>query len=139
MRKALIAAVVAAALFAVGAFAASFAVDSVDVASGNDPVSACAAKVVVDFGTPTFNNATHDWTVSSATVSFQNDAGAAVTTCSKGKLTLNVSTTSGSVVSGTATVGDASSSATVGFTATAVKTIDNAAVLVDGIFLTTGS
>jgi hypothetical protein len=138
MRKALIAAVVAAALFAVGAFAASFAVDSEDVASGNDPVSACAAKVVVDFGTPTFDQTTHDWTVNSAMVSFQNDAGSAVTTCSKGKLTLNVSTTSG-VVTGTTTVGDSSSSASVSFTATAVKTINNAAVLVDGIFLTTGS
>jgi hypothetical protein len=51
MRKLIIAGAVALVLFIVGAFAASFAVDSEDVASGADPVEACADSVDVDFTT----------------------------------------------------------------------------------------
>lgn len=42
MRKWIIAAIVAGALFAVGAFAASFALNAQDVSSGADPVAACS-------------------------------------------------------------------------------------------------
>ncbi len=48
MRKALIAVVVASALFAVGAFAASFAVDSENIASGSADVDGCADVALVD-------------------------------------------------------------------------------------------
>jgi hypothetical protein len=140
MRKALIAAAVAAALFAVGAFAASFAVDSEDIASGNDQVSACAPKVTVDFDAPTYSATTHAWTVSGATVKFFSNAtpAVAVSTCAGGDLTLKVSTTSnGEAATGTVTDMPAGSvSAHVDFTATAVKDINGTAVLVDDIFLT---
>ena len=49
MRKALIAVAVATALFAVGAFAASFGVQSEDIASGTNPTTNCAASADVDF------------------------------------------------------------------------------------------
>lgn len=47
MRKALIAVIAAAVLFAVGAFAASLTVSSENVASGNDSIEACATAVSV--------------------------------------------------------------------------------------------
>lgn len=53
MRKALIAAIVATALFAVGAFAADFAVDAEDVASGEADVQPCASSVAVNWTTDT--------------------------------------------------------------------------------------
>jgi hypothetical protein len=73
MRKALIAVAVATALFAVGAFAASFAVQSEDVASGTDPVAACATEADVDF-TESLHLANNDWEISAAVVTF-NGAG----------------------------------------------------------------
>ena len=78
MRKAIIAAIVATALFAVGAFAANFVVSSEDVASGANNVSACAPHVDVDFATPTANASTGVWNVGQATVRFYAAAASAV-------------------------------------------------------------
>jgi hypothetical protein len=47
MRKWIIAVIVAGALFAVGAFAASFALNAENVSSGADPVAACGANATV--------------------------------------------------------------------------------------------
>lgn len=52
MRKMLTATIVAMVLFAVGAFAASFALQADDVASGADEVQSCATEVNVAFNTP---------------------------------------------------------------------------------------
>lgn len=80
MRKAIIAAIVASALFAVGAFAASFSVQSEDVASGSNDVVACADFVDVDF-TTVYNEADNGWRVTKAVVTFYNGtADAPVTT-----------------------------------------------------------
>jgi hypothetical protein len=79
MRKAIIAAIVATALFAVGAFAASFAVDSEDIASGADPVDACAELVRITFNEPQPASSTNGggrWTVSQATATFYSNAAA---------------------------------------------------------------
>lgn len=51
MRKAIIAAIVATALFAVGAFAASFTLQAENVASETAAVDGCADKAVVNFTT----------------------------------------------------------------------------------------
>ena len=69
MRKALIASVVAAGLFAVGAFAADFALDSEDVASGSADVGACATDADVDFETDP-DAVDGDFVASAATVTF---------------------------------------------------------------------
>jgi hypothetical protein len=70
MRKAIIAAIVATALFAVGAFAAELTVNSEDVASGSDAVLECAEYVDIDFEDPVWNDSVDDWQVSSADVTF---------------------------------------------------------------------
>lgn len=67
MRKALIAVAVATALFAVGAFAASFAVQSEDSASGSNPVQSCADAATVTFNED-FDEGTNNWNVASVTV-----------------------------------------------------------------------
>lgn len=69
MRKALIAAIVATALFAVGAFAAEFTVNADDVASGADAVGSCADTATVEYET---NPAVTDGTflVTTAIVTF---------------------------------------------------------------------
>jgi opacity protein-like surface antigen len=67
MRKALIAAAVATALFAVGAFAASFDIDAEDIASGSDPVQSCAASAQVDFN-ESFRTAQNNWVIDTVTV-----------------------------------------------------------------------
>jgi hypothetical protein len=72
MRKILLAAVVATALFAVGAFAATFSVRSEDVASGTNPVTACATNVDIDFGAASVSS-TGVWTVRSATATFDGE------------------------------------------------------------------
>jgi hypothetical protein len=69
MRKALLGIAVATALFAVGAFAASFIVQSEDVASGADSVVACAVNVDIDFSAPELN-IDGDWVVTGATATF---------------------------------------------------------------------
>jgi hypothetical protein len=76
MRKALIAVIVAAALFAVGAFAASFTLSAEDVASGSNGVDRCASHVDVDFGTPARPDSTSGvYQVSGATIRFYTSAG----------------------------------------------------------------
>jgi hypothetical protein len=77
MRKALIAVIVASALFAVGAFAANFAFTAEDIASGQDDVLACATDVEVTFPAATWNNATSKYEVASATFAFLNGETAA--------------------------------------------------------------
>ena len=70
MRKAFIAAAIAAALFAVGAFAATFNVTSEDIASGSDSVDACADDVQIDFITGSYNSDLQDFEVTGATATF---------------------------------------------------------------------
>lgn len=67
MRKALIAVVVASALFAVGAFAASFTVQSEDIASGSNPVESCATSADVDFNED-FVEASNNWIIETVDV-----------------------------------------------------------------------
>lgn len=84
MRKALIAGIVASALFAVGAFAAVITqVNTDNVASGEGEVASCTDLAEVEFTTSTgvtpTSGATTDWTVSAATVALGADcAGATV-------------------------------------------------------------
>jgi hypothetical protein len=74
MRKALIAVAVASALFAVGAFAASFALNAEDVASGTDLVTECADLVDVDFTTVYDEVAdAGDWNVTAAKLTFYDE------------------------------------------------------------------
>lgn len=87
MRKALIAAIVAAALFAVGAFAASFGVQAEDVTSGADAVDACAARVDVDF-TTSYDATADDWYIDAAVVTFRDDTNALDDGCADHDLTL---------------------------------------------------
>lgn len=71
MRKAIIAAIVATALFAVGAFAANISVTADDVASGEAPVGACGTAEVISYDTnPTVvqDGDTADFRVEAATV-----------------------------------------------------------------------
>jgi hypothetical protein len=69
MRKGLIATAVAVALFAVGAFAASFAVESEDTASGSNAVKPCAENVAVDF-TETYVETSKNWNVTTVALTF---------------------------------------------------------------------
>jgi len=55
MRKGIIAAIVAVALFAVGAFAATFTVTTEDVTSGTGEFAACATSVGVEFTTGNYS------------------------------------------------------------------------------------
>jgi len=140
MRKALIAVAVATALFAVGAFAASFAVQSEDIASGANPVTACAAKVDVDF-TTVYDNA-GDWNVTAAEVTFFNADNTPVATCAGYGANLAVMTTGGPpAVTGTATVATGATSVVVPLPPGTVKAsaVTSAAVLVDGQTLTVAS
>jgi hypothetical protein len=142
MRKALIAAAVATALFAVGAFAASFAVDSEDIASGSDGVVACADKVLVDFGTPTYDSTTHKWSVNTAVLTFQTTAGAADPDCAGFVATARISTSTAAdqdvewTHAGTIPTGN---TVTVTGAAVEVSVVNGAAVLVDGKHLGTSA
>ncbi len=75
MRKGILAAIVAAALFAVGAFAATFNVTSEDVASGSDSFVACAEDVDVDFDTGGYDTESGDFSVTGATATFSGGEG----------------------------------------------------------------
>ena len=141
MRKALIAAAVATALFTVGAFAASFAVQSEDVASGANDVTACARQVDIDFDPPALNATTGAWTVAGATATFRDSADAAVATCDgfAGVLALKTGATIAA-----ATYASASTATVSGSTAdfnfagpVPVETIHGASVVVDGKTLAT--
>lgn len=155
MRKAIIAAIVASALFAVGAFAANFAVESEDIASGSGAVTACADSVDIDFENVQWNNGltqpeqtgTGDWETTSAVVRFYENTGTveapeygATDACSDFNVTVRVhlSTDNGATaggpddVTGTAIVGPTNNSVNVYFAATQVSLIERASVLVDG-------
>ena len=144
MRKALIATVVATALFAVGAFAASFTVQSEDIASGGNAVEACVTNVDIDFANPVAD-ASGVWSVASATVNFLAGATPAADNPCNGfdaRLALGLGTTAElattSVYPGAATyVTVANGAATFSFApAIAVESIQRASVVVDGMTLT---
>jgi len=139
MRKALIAVAVATVLFAVGAFAASFAVQSEDIASGNNAVTACAAKVDVDF-TTVYDNA-GDWDVTSAVLTFYSGGTTLTTACSGFGASLAVMTTGGTpAATGESTIAGSSSSVTITLsTPLKASAVTSAAVLVDGQTLTVGT
>jgi hypothetical protein len=132
MRKALIAAAVATALFAVGAFAASLSVQSEDVASGSNAVSACATSVDVDFGTPSLQT-DGTWTVTGATVRFLGGTGDG---CSEHDARLAVDSGAGYVEVGSVQAVSATNDASFSFTAIDVADIVGASVVVDGATLT---
>jgi hypothetical protein len=144
MRKGLIATAVAVALFAVGAFAASFAVNSEDIASGSNPVTACAARVDIDFETVYHTSPVSNWQVPSAVVKFYSNAeGTPSPTGNCGGYGTNVviENAAGVVIAtGTATVPPGPPAATsvtvnlnkVGGGALGPADIHHAAVLVDG-------
>lgn len=82
MRKAIIAAIVATALFAVGAFAASFTLSAEETASGTDAVAQCTANVDIKFD-ETFSPNLDDWFVANVDVTL--DTG---NTCGGSEVTL---------------------------------------------------
>ena len=132
MRKGIIAAIVAVALFAVGAFAATFTVTSDEVTSGTDSFSQCATGVTVDFATGSYDGSgiapTDDFPVTGATATF---AGAG---CDDKVATLAVLGSDGAAIAevdGNAVV----AGSTVGFTLTGVSVgeVFGSAVLVEGI------
>jgi hypothetical protein len=135
MRKTLIAVAVATALFAVGAFAASFTAQSEDIASGSNAVTACAANVDVDFADPVLSTATGAWTVNGATVRFLDGSGASVSTCNAHDARLAVNSGAGFVQLGGLQPVDGGEAAFT-FTAIDVALISSASVVVDGATLT---
>lgn len=141
MRKALIAAAVATALFAVGAFAASFTVRSEDIASGANDVDRCAANVDITFNDPTPPaSPTGDWTVSTATATFYNaDPLTPVPGCDGFSANLSLLVNGLNVNVLNVEVGDPTSGVVV-FTIPGganVGQITRASVAVDGVFLPT--
>ena len=71
MRKALIAVITASALFAVGAFAAEFAVDSEQLATGDANVQGCATAADVTFNVgPTIDTSSQDFEVTTVSIAF---------------------------------------------------------------------
>jgi hypothetical protein len=144
MRKALIAGAVATALFAIGAFAASFAVQSEDIASGSNGVVACAEQVDVDFANPVLNTTTGAWTVANAVVTFRDGSDVAVTTCAgyDAELALKLGATPATAAYSATTyttpvpAGISGSSHTFTFAAPIdVATIHGASIVVDGATL----
>lgn len=90
MRKAIIAAIVASALFAVGAFAATFTVDSEDIASGADPVEACATDVDITFDDDPAEAIGGEFSLASATATFLNDDASPANACEPFQATLSI-------------------------------------------------
>lgn len=136
MRKAIITVAVATALFAVGAFAASFTVQSEDIASGSDDVVACAPYVDIDFDDPA-PDATAEWTVSGATARFYTSTGstAALASACDGFLAELALVTPGIVTSvGSGPI--SGGTVTFDFAAVPVSAITKASVVVDGKTLT---
>ena len=127
MRKGIIAAIVAVALFAVGAFAATFTVTSDEVTSGTDTFSQCEATVSVDFETGAYAaglGVEGDFPVTGAEVTFDTSA------CNGKDATLAVLDESGNALTEVTVtvVGD-----TASFTLDeAVADVFGAAVLVEG-------
>jgi hypothetical protein len=144
MRKALIAAIVATALFAVGAFAAQFTVSAEDVASGSDGVIACAEYVDVDFDDATPTGTNGDYVVEGATLRFYDGFGAdaePATDCDEFDAEVAIGTGDSATASLTFTPYTPSApidgeEATVEFGPISVASIHAASVLVDGKTLT---
>ena len=142
MRKALIAAIVATALFAVGAFAANFTTSSEDVASGADSVIACADEVDLKFAPGGWNDDTDLYETASVTASFWNgteESRTVANTCNGLPVTILVDLDDGTedesglinIAAGTATYAP-----TGGW---AVSRIEAAAVLVEDVLITDSS
>jgi hypothetical protein len=137
MRKALIAAIVASALFAVGAFAANFAVETEDVASGSNPVTACADAVKIEFRPAAWAGDTY--TVAGLDVTFRDATGEggalqATNDCNGKDAAVVVERTSGDTEIDNLTV-TSTGTLPVTFTAIPVSDIVGAAVLVENIYL----
>lgn len=136
MRKVLIAAIVASALFAVGAFAAELTINAEDVASGQDSVDACADEVKVEFDPATWDGTNERYEVPGFVITFY-DGGALTNDCdTTGGAEVVVQTSSGDnefpdldVSAGTLDHSIATGSEI------AVSEIDNVAVLVEGFYL----
>lgn len=136
MRKALIAIAVATALFAVGAFAASFTVQSEDIASGSNEVTACATNVDVNL-TTAYSTTANDWTVTGGVVTFYSNASGTTTiACENHDVTVVLENVAGDTNIAEDTTPVTGSSATMEFTsAPAAATVGRASVLVDGFQL----
>jgi hypothetical protein len=80
MRKWVIAGIVAVALFAIGAFAASFSFSAEDVASGQDPVNSCATSASVQWHTTPTNTSPPVFQTDTALVKTTAAAGASCAT-----------------------------------------------------------
>jgi hypothetical protein len=131
MRKAIIAAIVATALFAVGAFAANFALSADNVSSGSDSIETCAERVEIDFAEvyEFENKDTDDWEIESITATFFDAEGAFPTCASLGaEATIIVEDQAGEIVyqASESTFGTNGDNETVTFTPTcAVATCDS--------------
>lgn len=138
MRKALIAVAVATALFAVGAFAASFAVNSEDVASGSDAVTRCADLVDVDFTTVYDGVAgAGDWNVTAAKLTFYDGTPgnySLTTDCAGFGAAVVVQTNASANAANGEVTSISGSSATINLTPATLKAsaVSSASVLVDG-------
>lgn len=136
MRKAIITVAVATALFAVGAFAASFTVQSEDIASGSDGVVACAPYVDIDFDDPVADGAA-EWSVDGATARFYTatGSGATLATTCNGFLA-ELALLAPGVVTDAGNAAISGGAVKFDFTAIPVSAITKASVVVDGKTLT---
>lgn len=141
MRKALIAVIVASALFAVGAFAAQVAINSDDVASGEDAVESCASSAnVIEYTTGSTVNGTTgtaDWQATGATIQLieatgKNCEGAAVDIAIGSDTSATPDTTADTWTDGTCTATGNPLVYACTFAATTVRPIVEVAVLVNG-------
>lgn len=128
MRKLIIAGAVALVLFIVGAFAASFAVDSEDVASGADAVTKCATNVDVDFAT-SYDASVGEYVVDTVDLTFTGAPG----TCDGEVATVALELEDGSFeeVTGTVVDGGATDTASIDGEGILAKDVAHAAVLID--------
>lgn len=144
MRKALIAVIVATALFTVGAFAASFALEAENVSSNSTGVGSCAAKAVVNWDTSADISTAvtpNDYLLTGATVTFFNSANGAENGCSGAKIDLAISNGANWINVPAVTMGASTNTAQFDLSALGipVKTVVGASVLADGAPITTPS
>lgn len=140
MRKALIAVIVASALFAVGAFAAELTVNSDDVASGEGDVVSCASSAdltewdTTEAVSPT-SGADTDWQAEGATIVLTEADGRS---CDGAHVDIAIGTDTGTDdIADTWTDGSCSAGTDLTYTCTWTTPIDvrpivEVAVLVDG-------
>lgn len=142
MRKAIIAAIVATALFAVGAFAASFTLEAENVSSQATTVGSCAAKAVINWDTsPEISTAVtpNDYLLTGATVTFFTSGNAVENGCSGAKIDLAINNGTNWVNVPHVTAGGSTNTvqfdlSTLGIP---VRTVVGASVLADGAPITT--